>query len=67
MNYDTVKLSDNNSFYRISRISFNHSFTEALVAIEFVCFDCGHLSLYKFIRRKNRDWKRKKLINLWIS
>lgn len=56
-----------NSYYKISRVSFNEIYTHALVAIEFVCQDCGGLALYKFQKMENGDWKLESQINVWIS
>ena len=64
---DTSIVSFDNSFYKLSRVSFNSNYSEALIAIELVCFDCGGLVLYKFKRLSNGNWKMESLINIWIS
>jgi len=67
MEYETSKVTFENSFYKISRVSFNDQSNEALVAIELVCYDCGGLVLYKFSQLSSGGWKLDNLINLWIN
>ncbi|WP_192085656.1 hypothetical protein [Algoriphagus sp. Y33] len=64
---DEPRVDFENSYYKISRVGFNHLYTEAIVAIEFVCYDCGGLTLYKFKLDKSGKWVVYSNINIWMS